>query len=732
MKRILIRRSMILSILCLIIFASAATIYIQVLSQNIYNETDSYLNKIAVQTSDAINSRIQENLTQLKTISLLIEEKKMSDSDVFDYLQNLAIRVNNKRFGIIDVNGNAKTSDGKDFNATDRAYFQNSLFGNNSISNVLEDVTDGQEINVLSVPIYDNNRKVVGVLFSTFSTDKFAQILDNASFSNRGYSFIFNENGNTIVFSNETPMDRSVSQIKDISKDKDFNINCIDTKGSGVIQFNDQNNHTSYLTYSNIESNDWLVASVFPKEYVTQKINTFIQTAYITWIIIGIGTTLLITAIYVLQKKRKIEITKLAYEDPLTHHYNFNKFLAETKEKKNLSNYLLISCDIKEYKWFSEIYGENTANDLLITVIESMKSLCRTDELYCRESLDCFALLLNKDNSDRIKNRLFKLTEIIREQFVFKHKTATCYFHFAIYPIDENNIDIKQAFKKTNYARISLKDLSKDDIVYYQDEQYQEELQTKQMEEEFSIALLQDQFKVYIQPKVNLYDEHVKSGEILTRWLHPQKGLVPPSRFIPLFEKNGSLEQLDIYVLEKSLQVVKNWKDLYHKELSISINASKTYLFNVGYVNKLVELIKKYSISPKYIQVEITEETAINRKDELIRVLNHLKDNGIKIALDDFGSGYSSFNMLKDFTIDIVKIDQEFFKTNKQNQSKSNIIIKEVIELCHRLNIDVVAEGVETKEQIEFLKQYHCDYIQGFYYYKPMPIIEFEKKFVKD
>ncbi|MEG0275531.1 MAG: GGDEF domain-containing protein [Coprobacillus sp.] len=732
MKSPLMRKSIIITILSLVVFASAATIYIQILSQNIYNETDSYLNKIAIQTSDAINSRIQENLTQLKTISLLIEENKMTNDNIFEYLHDLAIKVNNKRFGIIDMNGNAKTSDGKSFNASEREYFQQSILGKNAISNVLRDVVDNQEINVLSVPIYNKEQKVVSVLFSTFSTNKFAEILNNASFNSGGYSFIFNEHGKTIIFSNDTPTDNNVTQIQDINTNQDFNIKSIDTKGSGVIQFTDQKGNKNYLTYANIKSNDWLVASIFPKEYVTQEINGFIQTAYITWLIVGVGSALLITAVYVLQKKRKMEITKLAYEDPLTHHYNFNKFIEEAKNKKHLSQYLLISCDMKEYKWFAEIYGEDTAHDLLITIIESMKDFCQNHELYCRESSDIFALLLKKEEVENIKDRLMSLTKMIRENFMHKHQTTTYYFHFGIYSIEDNHMDIRNAFHKTNYAKVGLKELSKDDIVYYQEQQYQEELEAKQIEEEFNDALLNEQFKVYIQPKTNVYDESVSSGEILTRWIHPNKGLIPPYRFIPLFERNGSLEQLDIYILEKSLQVIKRWKDLYHKEISISVNASKTYLFNIGYVDKLVDLVKKYDINPHSIQVEITEETAVKRKSELIIVLNYLKKNGIKIALDDFGSGYSSLNMLKDFPIDVVKIDQEFFKTNIHNQEKSNIIIKEVIELCHQLGIDVVAEGVETKEQRDFLKQYYCDYIQGFYYYKPMPIQEFEEKFVKD
>lgn len=202
--------------------------------------------------------------------------------------------------------------------------------------------------------------------------------------------------------------------------------------------------------------------------------------------------------------------------------------------------------------------------------------------------------------------------------------------------------------------------------------------------------------------------------------------------FIPIFEKNGMLESLDVYVFQQILRTLEHWRHNYHKDIGISVNVSRTYLFNEGFIDQFIQLVLRHDIHPSQIEVEITETTALNHKSELIDILNKLRKHEIRVALDDFGSGYSSLNMLKDFPIDVVKIDQEFFKTTSSTYLRSHIIIEEVIELCHKLNIVVVAEGVETQEQKDFLVKHHCNYIQGYYYYKPMPIQEFEDLFIKN
>ena len=281
------------------------------------------------------------------------------------------------------------------------------------------------------------------------------------------------------------------------------------------------------------------------------------------------------TYFYFTQGKNKLRITQLAYEDAVTQHYNFNKFLEYCHSTKRLSRYVLINCDIKGFKWFNEIYGEDIANQLLRTIIQCMEEICHEDEFCCRESADHFALLLYKDTHEHLEQRLSDLTQCIREKFTGEYSTSQYFFHFGIYEMSEADNDIKNAFKKTQYVKNDMKQLSKDDVIFYQEDVFQKGLYNQQIEKEFDSSLKQEHFKVYIQPKVNLKTGEVSSGEALVRWHHPHQGLIAPAAFIPIYEKNGMLEKLDSYVLERTLKTLVYWKEKYDKEISISINVSR-------------------------------------------------------------------------------------------------------------------------------------------------------------
>lgn len=731
-KNPLMKKSIIIAVTLLIIFSFLATLYTDYLSKHLYSETNQYLQEIAEQTATSVNNRMNENVTQLKTIALMIQSGNTNEDQLLDYLNKLAKDDHIKRFGIADMNGDVVTSDRKTFNVQNREYFQKSIKGESVKSNTFIDVVDGEQINVYSVPLYHQNGDIKGVLFATFDTIRLSSILDNASFNNEGFSFIFNEQGDIVLLSKQSSAIENITNIKHLSKDSSIRINDIQIDGSGILRYVNQQNEDNFFTYADIKNNDWLIASVFPEDAVTSKIQYLIRSAFVIWLFIAIASASLITYIYFLYNKNKLQITKLAFEDSLTNHYNFHQFIEYCQQKQHLEHYVLINCDIKSFKWFNEIYGEEIANHLLITIMHCIDKICHDYELCCREKDDHFAILLKKDSLSNIRERLFQLAHMIRFEFNKQYSTSQFYFHFGVYELHEDDLDIKTAFQKTQYVKNNHKELSQDDVTCYQEDAFQKELHAQQIDQAFQDSLTNQEYEVYIQPKYDLKTGSVYSGEGLVRWNHPTRGFITPDSFIPIFEKNGKLEELDVYVLKRVLITLERWRKEYHQNIHISINVSRTYLFNEGFIDQFIALVKEYDILPEQIGVEITETTALNHKEELIEILYKLKKHHMKISLDDFGSGYSSLNMLKDLPIDVVKIDQEFFRTNQHNQIRSHIIIEEVIELCHKLNIQVVAEGVETKEQSDFLKKHHCDYIQGYYYYKPMPINDFENLFLKE
>lgn len=242
--------------------------------------------------------------------------------------------------------------------------------------------------------------------------------------------------------------------------------------------------------------------------------------------------------------------------------------------------------------------------------------------------------------------------------------------------------------------------------------------------EKVEIALKKDEFKLYIQPKVN-EEEKVIGGEVLVRWHTKEGTVIFPNEFITIFEKFGLIMRLDQYMLEQLCKQQKKWLQ-EGKHYHLSINQSPLNLHENDYVEKLVGIIDNYAIAHELIEIEFTENVFIKDKELVQQTIRKLHEKNIKVAMDDFGSGFSSFNMLKNFDIDVLKIDKEFL-TEETNQEKGKILIDSIVKMCKQLNIQTVAEGVSTQEQVAFLKQINCDRMQGYFYGKPMTVEEFEK-----
>ena len=236
------KKSIIIKIISLVIFSFLATLYTNNLSRNLYDETNEFLKEIAIQTASSINNRMNENITQLDTIALMIHTNNTVEKKLLDYLNELAIESNIKRFGIADLAGNVRTSDQQVFNIKDRDYFQKSLHGEKVKSNSMKDFVDGEQIIVYSVPLYNKDDQINGVFFATYDTVKLSKTLDNASFNNTGYSFIFNESGDIILLSTQAEDVKNIKTIQDLSQQKDIKIESIDKQGSGIISFTDHNN----------------------------------------------------------------------------------------------------------------------------------------------------------------------------------------------------------------------------------------------------------------------------------------------------------------------------------------------------------------------------------------------------------------------------------------------------------------------------------------------------------
>jgi len=232
---------------------------------------------------------------------------------------------------------------------------------------------------------------------------------------------------------------------------------------------------------------------------------------------------------------------------------------------------------------------------------------------------------------------------------------------------------------------------------------------------------------VYLQPKYSPKEEELSGAEALVRWISPEEGFVPPNRFIPIFEKNGFILKLDDYMISEVARQQAQWISEGKNVVPISVNVSRAHFTKVDLAEHICRLVEQYNVPHEVIELELTESAFFEDKEVLLGTVRKLREYGFTVSMDDFGAGYSSLNSLKEIPLDVIKLDAEFFRGNDE-AGKGKIIVNETIDLAKKLNMRTVAEGIETKEQVDFLAELGCDLIQGYYFAKPMPLKEFEQK----
>ena len=287
-----------------------------------------------------------------------------------------------------------------------------------------------------------------------------------------------------------------------------------------------------------------------------------------------------------------------------------------------------------------------------------------------------------------------------------------------IYKISKSDNDINTIMDRANTARKTIKGGHKNSFAFYDKEMHKKILKEKEIENSMVDALNNGEFIVYFQPKYSLSDYQIIGAEALVRWDNPQKGLIPPIEFIPVFERNGFIVNIDFYVFEEVCKKIREWMDEGQKVVPISVNLSRMHFVNSNFIEKFKLIVDKYKIPTRLIELELTETAVLDNIEGLLDTMNNLKEKGFVISMDDFGTGYSSLNLLKELPVDILKLDRAFF-TEKDESNNEKIVISNVIKMAKELKMKVISEGVETISQVEFLKQIGCDMV--------MPVKEFEK-----
>ena len=417
-----------------------------------------------------------------------------------------------------------------------------------------------------------------------------------------------------------------------------------------------------------------------------------------------------------------------AAHDLLTGIYNREHFfdkVAQTLQENPDEEYLLICSDIKDFKFLNDIFGTEAGDKVLKRIAELIEAGAKPGEVYGRIENDHFGFLMKK--------RLFNegmFREGPRETICVDHESSYMVnIHVGIYEIKDRTIPVSIMCDRAFMAIRTIKDNYHQKVAYYTEEMREGVIKEQELCGELDTALREGQIQIYLQPQITEKGS-VPGAEALVRWLHPTKGMIMPGVFIETFEKNGMIVKLDQYIWELACKQLKKWKDAGMEDKYISVNISPKDFYLTDIYKTFTELIAKYEIQPKNLKLEITETAIIMDLERQLELIEKLRKAGFVVEMDDFGSGYSSLNMLKDIHVDVLKIDMAFLR-HSANEERSRKILKTMIDLSHSLDMFSITEGVETEEQRQFLADVGCRMYQGYYFAKPMPVSEFEQKYMQ-
>ncbi|MDD7712463.1 MAG: EAL domain-containing protein [Lachnobacterium sp.] len=433
-------------------------------------------------------------------------------------------------------------------------------------------------------------------------------------------------------------------------------------------------------------------------------------------------------------KNRTQEVNDLQAEryrathDPLTGLYNKEFFYEKVRQRLDEQpeeQFILICSDIGNFKIVNDVFGMECGDRVLIRIARALHKMCKPDQIYGRIGNDGFALLMKKSDYGEEYFQNVPQSKV----YVEKDIEYPIRLYLGVYEIVQKDLPVSGMCDRAKMAIATIKGNYQKRLAYYDEKLRQSVLNEQEIMGELDDAIASGQFHIYLQAQVNGQGES-HGAEALVRWIHPKKGYLPPSAFIDILEKNGAIVRLDRYIWELACQKLREWTDEGREDMYLSVNISPKDFYFIDIYETFTSLVEQYGINPGRLHLEITETSVMTDVQQRIKIIERLQAYGFIVEMDDFGSGYSSLNMLKEIHVNVLKVDMVFLrKTTEMERSRK--ILRTIIALAQELGMETIVEGVETSEQLEFLKSISCDIFQGYYFAKPMEVSQFEEIYMR-
>lgn len=727
--------------MCLCFVAASIFLLTQMTKQYV-NEDMRYLDNAAKQNETALTKQIEGDLQTLHAVSVFIGERQQYLP--LGELTDLIGKINESnpfiRMGIASTTGKLELMElgGKYYSGIDvseQGFFKRAMLGKDTISNTTEDPFNaGSYINYYSVPIKNRQGQIIGVLCAINDASVIRKIIDAPLLNGTGFSDLYDSSGEMILRSARTPINTRneflLDELPNMSEATRLAVNkAFDDRKTIHFSYTD-NDLKMMAVLQPLEINDWFILSSIPQSTLRQRYIDIIAVAVISII----TACTLFWLLLLRQKRQKAQnqkvIETMAYVDELTGGRTYNKFLLDVKKEIVVnSQFAIWCCDLKKFRFYNDDLGYAAGNQLLQHMHDIFSSSMQENGVFGRHSADNFIGLIHYKNQEDLENWFEGILEKFyqQESAMVLRSYIEIALGFYCHHKGAELLSVNEMVTRAGMAQKASKNEQGSNYSFFSAELGQALQLEAQLESEGKLALEEGQFKLYFQPQYAIQEGDVISGaEVLCRWEHPEKGLLAPGKFIPLFEKNGFIVDLDRYIFRQVCAWVKNIPLEASKPLKLAVNVSRAGLLREDFVEFYTRVKQEFAVPDGIIELEITESMGMNGEEMFVELVTDLRKAGFICALDDFGAGYSSLNLLKNLPVDVIKLDMLFFKRGIDKE-REQIVLRHVISMIKELEISIVAEGVEDNSVLEFLRSEGCDTVQGYIFSKAIEQKEFEK-----
>ncbi len=738
-RKKIVKYTIVLTLISAVIIASSVIVVVAVRTAEERSYT-AYVDSLVSEYRLRFQEQMASDLETLHLLEALMEKGLLSEETIVsDQVRNLSDSFSFVKVGYYDIHAEEYEVHLPDSDSTyefanrpaeAREAIRSAWEGETAVSQVYEE--NGIQAITYAVPVYEDGG-ICGALTAIRELDAFCDIINSGTTTGDSiHIFWIGEDGSVIAASEGKADPEDGSDLILLSE----SAGRTESSQEGISRQTVRWKGASYTLYcASVGDNGWSLIYIDNGKEIHSPIYSMIILVAGAFAILFLACITVIIYTYKNTKKDNRRIRSLAEQDQLTGIENLSKFQQETDMLlAENPEYCMAVINFRHFQYINDIFGMDQADELLVETAALLKRVLRENERCCREKTDQFYLLLAETDEERIRRRLEKILEQISGLAAIFHKnyTITLYCGVALEKQCANREEQrKRLLADSEFALKMLKNGHGNEIAFYDQKMHEEKQMSVMIESSRQEALENGEFHLYLQAKKDLRTGRISGAEALVRWIRKDGTMIYPDRFIPVFEKDGFCAQLDLHMVELVCEMQRTWLDMGMEIFPISVNQSKLLFYQEDYIDRLCEITDRCGIPRKYLVLEILEGLAAENLEELNRTIFRLKEQGFQISMDDFGSGYSSLNILSGLEIDEVKLDREFLLSmGTSREEKQKAMMRNVVQIARDLGIRTVAEGVETETDEKFLREIDCSYGQGYYYSRPMPAEEFGKKFL--